>query len=109
LYGADFVKGSRYQFYFRLSLLFSRQFPCSTWIARFLAPTHTIGGPARAEAVKDGRALAPTEGSSLDGFEHDGTLERVGMTNSRGAACWCTNIRATSLYAAGPKTQTMMQ
>jgi hypothetical protein len=104
------LKGIQLSILFSPIILFSRQFPFSTWIARFLAPTHTIGGgPARAEAVKDGRALAPTEGSSLDGFEHDGTLERVGMTNSRGAACWCTNIRATSLYAVGPKTQTMMQ
>ena len=54
-------------------------------------------------------ALAPTEGLVLDGSEHDGTLAVVGMTRSRGARVWCTNIRATSLYAVGTETQTMMQ
>ena len=33
--------------------------------ARFFAPTRTSTSSARAEAVKDGRGLAPTEGSSL--------------------------------------------
>ena len=36
-------------------------------------------------------------------------LARVGMTTSRGARVWCTIARATSLYAVGTETQTMMQ
>ena len=32
-----------------------------------------------------------------------------GMTTSRGARVWCTIARATSLYAVGTETQTMMQ
>jgi len=45
---------------------------------------------------------------TLDGFEHGGTLAVVGMTKSKGARVWCTNIRATSLFG-GSETRTMMQ
>ena len=51
--------------------------------------------PARAEAVKDGAQRHP-QGFVIDGFEHDGTLER-------GAAGWYTKLRVTSLYAAGQR------
>jgi hypothetical protein len=47
------------------------------------------------------RQRHPREGLSLDGFEHDGTLERVGMTKSEGSPRVVTNIRATSFYSAG--------
>jgi hypothetical protein len=43
------------------------------------------------------------QGLVLYGSEHDGTLVMVGMTKSRGVRVWCTNVRATSLYAADQK------
>jgi hypothetical protein len=60
------------------------EFLCSTWQA-VSSPRPTIEWrPARAEAVKDGAQRHPARGSSLDGFEHDGTLERVGDDEVRG-------------------------
>jgi len=60
--------------------------------ARFFAPTHIFREPARAGAVKIGRRAghATTTDVSrpyLDCSKHDGTLEVVGMTLSRGARC----------------------
>src|SRR5215471_3636427 len=49
--------------------------------SRFFIPTYTSASPARAEAGKDGRVSAHRR-LVLEGFEHDGTLERVGMTRS---------------------------
>src|SRR5215813_10940586 len=51
---------------------------------RFFIPTYTSASPARAEAVKDGRVSAHRR-LVLEGFEHDGTLERVGMTTFEGS------------------------
>ena len=60
--------------------------------ARFFAPTHMSREPTRAGAVKVGRRadLGPNTNVCrpyLDRSEHDGTLEVVGMTMSRGARC----------------------
>jgi hypothetical protein len=68
-----------------------------------------MGEPARAEAVKDGRVSA-TEGPILDGFEHDGTLGRVGMTKSRGARNMVhEEIAPHPSIRWGEKPRTMMQ
>ena len=45
----------------------------------------------------------------LDGFEHDGTLERVGMTTSEGSCGLVHEGSCHILVCGGPKTQTMMQ
>jgi hypothetical protein len=63
--------------------------------------------PARAEAVKDGAQRHP-QGFVLDGFEHDGTLERVGMTTSAGSCGLVHEASCHILVCGGPKTQTMM-
>jgi hypothetical protein len=52
---------------------------------RFFVPTHASEWPARAGAVKDGAQRHP-EGLVLDGSEHDGILECVGMTMSEGSS-----------------------
>src|SRR5215475_8441090 len=71
--------------------------PCDYAMSR---PTQSKG--RRAQKQSRMGALAPTEGLVLEGFEHAGILERVGMTTCpRGAAGWCTKHRATSLYAVG--------
>jgi hypothetical protein len=69
---------------------FLRQFLCSIRKARFFVPTHTSQTPSRAGAVKVGRCANVATRSivarpHLDGPEHDGTLDVVGMTLSRGA------------------------
>src|SRR5215510_4112445 len=61
LYGAFLVKGVPQGSY---------PFSCTSvsWFdraSRFFVPTHTIEGPARAEAVKDGARLRATEGFVL--------------------------------------------
>jgi hypothetical protein len=81
------------------------QFLCSIWQPVSSSRPTRPKEPARAGAVKDG-ASAPPRGLVLDGSEHGGTLGVVGMTTSRGARVWCTNIRATSLYSVGLKTRT---
>ena len=83
------------------------QFLCSTWDP-FLRPDPPPSRRRAQERVKDG-CVSTHRRLVLDGSEHDGTLAVVGMTTSRGARVWCTNIRATSLYAVGTETQTMMQ
>src|SRR5260370_32018704 len=45
----------------------------------------------------------------LDGFEHDGRLNGVGMTIRGGPAFGARFNRATTLYPVGPRTRTMMQ
>src|SRR5262245_7489903 len=64
--------------------------------------------PRVAGARRSGQRLAaiwrPPTGLALNGSEHASTLAAVGMTRSRGARVWCTNVRATSLYAVGPET-----
>ena len=52
---------------------------------RFFAPTRNIAKPARAGAVKVGRrtnlsACSALARPYLDGSEHDGTLDAIGMT-----------------------------
>ena len=49
-------------------------------VARFFAPTRSFHTPARAEVVKAGRLFGGHRRLGLDGFEHDGTLDAVGMT-----------------------------
>src|SRR5215831_16661041 len=67
-----------------VSFFVLRQFLCSTWAAvSSPRPTHPHS-PARAEAVRDGRVSAHRR-LVLEGFEHDGTLERVGMTTFEGS------------------------
>src|SRR5262249_58904159 len=81
--------------------VFQRQFPCSTWTTRFLAPTHTErAAGARRSSQRMARERHP-QGLVLYGSEHDGTLVMVGMTKSMGARAWCTNVRAACLHAAG--------
>src|SRR5262245_62010403 len=76
--------------------------------SRFFAPTHTASGRRAQERSRLARPLGGHR-QGLDGFEHDGILVVVGMTTSRGARMWWTNIRAHILLFGGPKTQTMMQ
>src|SRR5262245_32509572 len=45
----------------------------------------------------------------LEGFEHDGTLERVGDDDVRGGAALVHEASCHMLVCGGPKTQTMMQ
>jgi hypothetical protein len=49
------------------------------------------------------------EGLSLDGSEHDGTLERVGMTKSEGSPRVVHEHSCHILLFGGSETQTMMQ
>jgi hypothetical protein len=65
--------------------------------------------PARAEAVEDGAERHPQGPLVLEGFEHDGTLERVGMTKSEGSCGMMHERTRHILVCGGPKTQTMMQ
>src|SRR5215510_10026732 len=51
----------------------------------------------------------PPEGLGLDGFEHDGTVGRVGMTIGGEPACGARSDRAAALYSVGSMTLTMMQ
>ena len=105
-YGADFVKGVRqgsYPFSHPSVSLFDL-------VARFFAPTHTPSGRRAQERSRLAVHWAATDRLGLDGSEHDGILVVVGMTTSEGSPhVWCTNIRATSFYSVGSKTQTMMQ
>ena len=104
LYGADFVKGvpeGSYPFSRPSVSLFDLA-------ARFFAPTCTSASPARAEAVKDGRFSAHRR-LVLEGFEHDGTLERVGDDDVRGELRIGARTSCHMLVRGGPKTQTMMQ
>src|ERR1700757_2955898 len=61
---------------------------------------------SRAGAVKVGRRsdISSRSGDarpSLDSPEHGSTLVVIGMTRSRGARLWRTNIRAATLYSVG--------
>jgi len=58
-------------------------FSSSTAPQAFPRPDRGTPTPARAEAVGMARSATP-QGSSFYGFEHDGTLERVGDDNVRG-------------------------
>jgi hypothetical protein len=52
----------------------------------------------------------PPQGFVLDGSEHDGTVAVVGDDDIEGSPhVGCAIVRATSLYAVGTETQTMMQ
>jgi len=59
-------------------------FSSSTAPQAFPRPDRQVLTPARAEAVKDGAKRHPARGLSLNGFEHDGTLGRVGDDEVRG-------------------------
>ena len=48
--------------------------------ARFFAPTRSFLWPSRTGAVRAGRLFGGHRRLGLDGFEHDGTLDAVGMT-----------------------------
>jgi hypothetical protein len=86
-----------------------RQFLCSTW-QPFLRPD--LSHPHRRRAQKrskDGRVSAHRR-LVLEGFEHDGTLERVGDDDVRGELLrGARMISCHILVCGGPKTQTMMQ
>ena len=82
LYGAFIVK--RFQSS-DLSFLLSRSVSLFDVESRFFAPTRSIAKPARARAVKVGRRTDLSTCSALarpylDGSEHGGTLDAVGMT-----------------------------
>jgi choline dehydrogenase-like flavoprotein len=91
-----------------VSTFSSLQFLCSTW-QPFLRPDPQ---PRVAGARRSG--LGAVQGQACrwppDGGQpwHASTLAAVGMTRSRGARVWCTNVRATSLYAVGQRPRTMM-
>lgn len=55
------------------------------------------------------RVSATREGLSLDGSEHDGTLEGVGMTKSEGSPRVVHEHSCHILLFGGSETQTMMQ
>ena len=99
LYGADFVKGvpqGAYRYFSTSVSLFDLDNP-------FPRPDpHGTSGQRAQERSRMARS-ATRKGFVLDGSEHDGRLVVVGMTKSRGARAWCTNVRATSLYAAGQR------
>src|SRR5215831_17572905 len=72
-------------------------------LAGSFVPTRTSASRARTEAVKDGCVSAHRR-LVLEGFEHDGTLERVGDDDVRGELrVGARSIVATSLYAAGQR------
>jgi hypothetical protein len=80
-YGAEFVKGARKG---PIDLFLTSEFPCSTWEGPFPRPDpHDRGAGARRSGQGWARVSAPAKGLALDGFEHAGTLGRVGMTRSR--------------------------
>jgi hypothetical protein len=68
-----------------LSKHFDLQFPCSTWASLFPRPDpRSSGGRRPQKRSRVARSAAPQGASSLDGFEHDGTRERVGDDEVRG-------------------------
>jgi hypothetical protein len=75
LYGAfsvkDFPQGA-YLFFSSVSLF--------DLTARFFARSALFLCPSRAGAVRAGRLFGGHRRLGLDGFEHDGTLDAVGMT-----------------------------
>jgi hypothetical protein len=81
------------------------QFPCSTLDSPFPRPDPRDRAEAGARRSGQGWAHTPTrKGLVLDGFEHDGTLGRVGDDDVRGELrVGGTKHRATSLYAAGQR------
>src|SRR5262249_16030245 len=77
---------------------------------RFFIPTYTTASPARAEAVKDGRVSAHRR-LDLEGFEHDGTLERVGMMTYEGSPRVVDELRphACMRWARDPDHDAVMR
>jgi len=76
--------------------------------AHFFVPTRNIQTLSRAGAVKVGRrsdisSCSDAARPHLDSSEHGSTLVVIGMTRSRGARLWRTNIRAATLYSVGRK------
>ena len=74
--------------------------------AHFFAPTRIVQMLSRAGAVKVGRRsdIWSRSGDArphLDSSEHGSTLVVIGMTRSRRARLWRTNIRAATLYSVG--------
>jgi hypothetical protein len=77
--------------------------------ARFFIPTHGRWR-RRAQEPRQGWRVSATARLVLDGSEHDGTIAVVGDDDIEGSPLWgCAIVRATSLYAVGTETQTMMQ
>jgi hypothetical protein len=103
LYEGFFVKGDTSLILFISSFLV-RLTPVSS------SRPSTTQAPARAGAVKAGRRFGGHRWPGLDGFEHDGTLQRVGMTLSRGARVWHTIVIVPQpCIRRVQRTQTMMQ
>jgi hypothetical protein len=104
LYGVDFVKGVpqvSYPFILTSVSLFDLG-------SRFFAPTHS-NEKAGARRSGQGWRVSATEGSSLDGFEHGGTLGWVGMTTFEGSPACGARISCHILVCGGPEARTMMQ
>ena len=65
---------------------------------------------SRPSAAAGGGESPPLQGPRPANTSLLGSMAKVGRDDvSRGARVWCTNSRATSLYAVGAETQTMMQ
>ena len=60
--------------------LFSSSVSLFDLTVRFFAPTRSFLWPSRTGAVRAGRLFGGHRRLGLDGFEHDGTLDAVGMT-----------------------------
>ena len=101
LYGALEVKRRIHACYFFLQPNFFVRLE-----AHFFVPTRSVQTLSRAGAVKVGRRsdICSCSGDArphLDSSEHGSTLVGIGMTMSRGARLWRTNIRAATLYSVG--------
>src|SRR5262245_38557730 len=60
--------------------------------SRFFVPTHTSSCGRAQERSRQAAIWRPPTGLALHGSEHASTLAAVGMTRSRGARVWCTNV-----------------
>ena len=76
--------------------------------ARFFAPTRSFLWPSRTGAVRAGRLFGGHRRLGLDGFEHDATLDAVGMT-IRGETAFGRDQSRHNLVFGGCKNPTMMQ
>ena len=75
--------GSRYPIRRHLVLLFRDILWFGPRRSHSSVPARTMVRLSRAAAVKDGRILRPPGGLVLDGREHDGRLECVGIDRQR--------------------------
>jgi len=103
MYGAFFVKGVPQGSY---PSSCTSEFLVRPGATRFFGPTRDRVEPGARRSGHQGWARsANPQGLVLDEFEHDGTLERVGMTKSEGS---CRELHEGSchmLVCGGPETQ----